>query len=163
LEALPGIGPATAKAIISARPFKTVNELTNVSGISQTKLATLKPMVTVRPVKSATTATTAKPVPSDKSATRPATDATSGVGKPAPAEKGSATSAAKSKAAPAIDQKINLNTATKEELEILPGIGPVRAQAIIDGRPYSTPEDVMKVNGIKEGIYNEIKDQVIVK
>ena len=60
-------------------------------------------------------------------------------------------------------KKIDLNAATKEELESLPGIGPVRAQAIIDGRPYAKPEDVMKVKGIKEGIYNEIKDQISVK
>ena len=48
LESLPGVGPVTAKAIVTARPFKSVNELTNVSGISQTRLATLKPLVTVK-------------------------------------------------------------------------------------------------------------------
>jgi competence protein ComEA len=44
-----------------------------------------------------------------------------------------------------------------------PGIGPVRAQAIIDGRPYQKPEDVMKVQGIKEGIYGQIKDPITVR
>jgi competence protein ComEA len=61
---------------------------------------------------------------------------------------------------------VNLNTATKEELDALPGIGPVKAQAIIDYRnangPFRTPEDVMKVRGIKEGEFGKIRDQISV-
>jgi competence protein ComEA len=59
--------------------------------------------------------------------------------------------------------KVNLNTASKDQLEALPGIGPVKAQAIIDNRPYNSPEDVMKVKGIKEGTYDQIKDQITVR
>jgi competence protein ComEA len=61
---------------------------------------------------------------------------------------------------------VNLNTATKEELDALPGIGPVKAQAIIDYRnangPFKSPQDVMKVRGIKEGEYGKIRDQISV-
>ena len=61
---------------------------------------------------------------------------------------------------------VNLNTATREELDALPGIGPVKAQAILDYRaangPFKTPEDVMKVKGIKEGEFAKIKDQISV-
>ncbi len=50
---------------------------------------------------------------------------------------------------------VNINSATKEQLEALNGIGPVKAQAIIDYRkkngPFKSLEDVMKVEGIKEG------------
>jgi DNA uptake protein ComE-like DNA-binding protein len=49
----------------------------------------------------------------------------------------------KTKLAPG--QKFNLNTASQPELEHLPEIGPAKAQAIIEGCPYSKPEDVMKV------------------
>jgi competence protein ComEA len=60
-------------------------------------------------------------------------------------------------------EKVNINTANKEMLEALPGIGPAKAQAIIEGRPYSTPEDIMKVKGIKQGTFDKIKDQITVK
>jgi len=45
----------------------------------------------------------------------------------------------------------------------LDGIGPVKAQAIIDNRPYSKSADVMKVDGIKEGTYEKIRDQITVR
>src|SRR5438094_804004 len=61
---------------------------------------------------------------------------------------------------------VNINTATKEALDALPGIGPVKAQAIVDYRnangPFKTPADVMKVKGIKEGEFGKIKDQISV-
>src|ERR1700694_2905691 len=61
---------------------------------------------------------------------------------------------------------VNINTATKEELDALPEIGPVKAQAIVDYRkangPFKTPEDIMKVNGIKEGTFAKVKGMISV-
>ena len=59
-------------------------------------------------------------------------------------------------------RKININTATKEELDVLPGIGPVKAQAIIDGRPFKTIEDIKNVRGIKDGEFSKIQDLITV-
>jgi len=71
--------------------------------------------------------------------------------------------ARKTKAKLAVGQHININTATKEELSALPGIGTIKAQAIIDGRPYNTPEDIMKVKGIKQKTFDKMKDFITVK
>ena len=59
--------------------------------------------------------------------------------------------------------RVNLNTASLQELEALPEIGPVKAQAIIDARPFSSVEDVMRVKGIKEGTFDAIKDRITVR
>ena len=71
--------------------------------------------------------------------------------------------AAKSASTAVPGAKVNINTADKAALEALPEIGPVKAQAIIDGRPYKTIEDVMKVSGIKEKTFEKIKDMITVR
>lgn len=61
--------------------------------------------------------------------------------------------------------KININTATKDELMTLPGIGDSKADAIIKYRdeygPFQNIEDITNITGIKEGVYNNIKDYII--
>jgi competence protein ComEA len=154
LESLPGVGPATAKEIVKGRPYKSVDDLANVKGIGKSKLEKIKPLVTVggQPAAQAPAAAGgAAGAAASKAAT--ATQAA----QKAPAQ---AKQAAKA-AVPA--GPVNLNTASKEQLEALPGIGPKKAQAIVDGRPYQKTEDVMKVKGIKQGIYNKIKDKITVQ
>ena len=63
--------------------------------------------------------------------------------------------------------KININTAAKEALETLPGIGPSTAQKIVDYRDevgmFTQIEDIMNVSGIGEGKFDKIKDQITVE
>lgn len=63
--------------------------------------------------------------------------------------------------------KINLNTATKAELLSLSGIGESRAEAIIAYREtsggFSKIEDLKKVDGIKDGIFQKIREQITVE
>lgn len=65
------------------------------------------------------------------------------------------------------DSRININTASMEELCKIPGIGESRAQAIIDHREsaggFSTEEELMQISGIKSATYNKIKNYIRVK
>lgn len=65
------------------------------------------------------------------------------------------------------DHNININTADKAALETLTGIGPVKAQAIIDYRtengPYASIEDVQNVSGIGPATYENIRDHITVQ
>lgn len=59
---------------------------------------------------------------------------------------------------------ININTATKQELMTLPGIGESKALSIIEYREnnngFSTIEDIMKVGGIKQAMFDKIKEHI---
>jgi competence ComEA-like helix-hairpin-helix protein len=151
LESLKGVGPATAKKIIDGRPYKSVDELTK-AGLSAKTVDTLKPFVTVGKAQAVTKAVT--PAPTTAPEVKKAAKETQSTAK-------SATTTATKKLAPGT--KININTADKAALEALPEIGPVKAQAIIDGRPYKSPEDIMKVSGIKQQTFNAIKEYIVVK
>lgn len=59
---------------------------------------------------------------------------------------------------------VNLNTATKDELIALPGIGPAKAQSIVDYRnqhgPFKSIEEIRKVKGIGEKLFTQIKPEL---
>ena len=153
LEAVPGMGKATAAAIIKGRPYKSVDDLKRVKGMSDAKLKTIRDRVTVGgsapvPAAPASAPAAAEKTPKDPAAVKTAPEKTKTV---------------KSAAKLAPGQRININTAAKDELDVLPGIGPVKAQAIIDNRPYQKPEDIMKVKGIKQKEFEKIKDSITVR
>ncbi|MBL7184266.1 MAG: helix-hairpin-helix domain-containing protein [Anaerolineae bacterium] len=58
--------------------------------------------------------------------------------------------------------KININTASQSEIEALPGIGPSKAQGIIENRPYDSIEEIQKVPGIGEITFQKLKDLITV-
>ena len=62
--------------------------------------------------------------------------------------------------------KVNINTATQNELDGLPGIGPALAQRIIDFREengnFKSIEDIQNVKGIGDSKFEEIKDKIVV-
>ena len=64
------------------------------------------------------------------------------------------------------NSKVNINRANQEELMTLPGIGEGKAKQIMEYRqengPFSQIEDIMKISGIKEHLFEKIKDAICV-
>jgi competence protein ComEA len=145
---LPGVGVVTARKIVAGRPYTKVDDLAK-AGVAKRVIEAIRPQVRVGD------APTAKSNAGAAAAKVKAADS-SGTAKPAP---GAAQDTPKQKAG----RKVNINTASKAELDALPGIGRVKAQGIIDARPFKTIEDIMKVSGIKEGEFAKIKDLITVK
>jgi competence protein ComEA len=87
----------------------------------------------------------------------PAASAPAGSPKSAPAAASAGKSAAEK---PAI---IDINSASKDELDALPGIGSARAEAIIKGRPYKGKDELHRKKIIPMNVYDGIKDRIVAR
>ena len=75
--------------------------------------------------------------------------------------KAQTTSTAKAKTATPASEKLDINSATKDQLQALPGIGDAYSQKIIDNRPYRTKRDLVTKKVIPQGTYEKIKEMII--
>jgi DNA uptake protein ComE-like DNA-binding protein len=144
LEALPGVGAATAKKIIAGRPYSSAADLSK-AGVSAKTIAKITPMVTASaaPAGGAAPAAPAS-APAIQGAAGPKTQH-SGM---AAGSMGTTTAA-----------KIDINSASQKDLESLPGVGAATAKKIIASRPYSTVEDLSRA-GLSAKVIAKFSSQV---
>ena len=75
--------------------------------------------------------------------------------------KSSSKSSGSSKSSSSSGAKLDINTATADQLKTLPGIGDATVQKIIAGRPYHAKNDLVSKKIITQSEYDSIKDQII--
>jgi competence protein ComEA len=163
LAQVPGVGPKMAEAIVDHRrahgPFKSVDELRSVRGVGPITFEKVRNQFRIGALPQAPPAETppspqpqAQPVPALVPVSAPA---------PAPRQ-----ASAGSKKLQAGEPPINVNTATADELQRLPGVGPVMASAIIAARaaaPFASVDDLRKVKGIGPKTLEKLRPFVVVK
>lgn len=139
LEALPGVGEATAKKIIAARPYTSVEELGPKAGVPASTVQKLKGKVTTS---SASSAPAAEKTASTSSANANA-NAKKSSASTKPEDKTEARPAA-TVASSTTHKHVDVNTASQQELEAVPGIGQATAKKIIAARPYKSLSELSR-------------------
>ncbi len=152
LEALPGVGEATARKIITGRPYSSVADLSR-AGLSAAQIDKLSGLVKAGRSSRSEGPGNAAPTRADKAA--PAAPAASSAAKTAPAAK-PAPAAKTSSAAP-----VDLNSASEKDLEALPGVGAATAKKIAAGRPYRSVSDLSRA-GVSASTIEKISPLVTV-
>jgi competence protein ComEA len=155
LAQVPGVGPKLAEVIVDHRrlhgAFKSVDELRTVRGVGPVTFEKIRNQFRVgSPSRTPVIETPPSPNP------QPAAPA------PAPSPRPTAGS----KKIQSGEAPINVNTATADELQRLPGIGPVTAQAIVAARgraPFQSLHDLDRVKGIGPKTLEKIRPFVVLK
>lgn len=153
LDRLPGIGPVTARAMVSSREeyggFETPRDLLRVPGIGPAKLEKI-----ARYLDFSQGVPLGLQKPQGKGRSREVPTPTSRVATPVGSDK----------EAPAPAQGVDLNRATADELESLPGIGPALARRIVQDREafgrFLDPADLLRVPGIGPAILARVRGLV---
>ncbi len=182
LRTLPGIGDTIAQRIIDGRPYEKPEDIKSVKGIGEKTFEKIKDLIVVG--KSESEASPEEPAVKKvdiNSATLEELAALSGINETVaqaiidsrPYEKIDDLLNIKGIGPKTLEKiqelitvgggKVDVNSATLEELEALPGLSKTIAQAIINGRPYEKTEDLLGIKGIGEKKLEKIIDLIDVK
>ncbi len=176
LDALPGIGPATAANILAYRAehggFGSVDELDAVSGIGEATMAKVRPLVTVGPKPGAAGAAAA-PAPAENGGDAEAPSPRKRTPSKAPESEASqdATTSPPAAAPPTASSgsgcPVNINTADATWLQDLPGVGAAKAAAILQNRTdagaFATCEELDRVPGFGAASIAKLKACCVTK
>jgi len=147
LEELPGIDVELAEKIRKGRPYHSLADLGKIQGISNSELEVLKDKVTFGPGATPSQPATGAPAANPQTTTSKPLSPTGRAARTLPS-----------------GIKININTATADQLDVLSGIGPTKARAIVDYRnehgEFKSIDDIRKVKGIGGGEFSKIQDQI---
>ena len=186
LEALKEIGPVKAQAIIDYRnqhgPFRSLEDLDKVKGIGKATIAAIREDVTFSGPNTGVPAMKRDNRAEDRTDAR----AQRGDSMTAPErvtrreekrdEKREAREDKRDQKQQARDEKkedkrrvatndshgvLDINTASEKELRDLPGVGAVRAKAIVKGRPYRSKDDLVSRHILPESTYAGVKDRIV--
>lgn len=153
LEQLPGVGPRLAAAIDAHRrdrgDFRSVDDLRAVPGVGPVMVDKLRPLVKVEPP-AATVPVRADPELPPR------------VRAQAPAESEPPARAPAVRKLQPGDPPVDVNAASAEELQRLPGVGPVMAGAIVAGRPFRSVAELDRVRGIGPKTLDKLRPFVVV-
>ena len=151
LAQVPGVGPKVAEAIADHRrvhgPFRSVDELTGVRGIGPITFEKVRPHFRV------------SALPGAPPAEVTSTSFSSPLSAPPPAPAGGR------KIQPG-EPPIDVNAATLDELQRLPGVGPVTARSIVaarDARPFQSVEDLDRVKGVGPKTVERLRPFVVAR
>lgn len=166
-DRLPGVGPATARALVADREekggFREAEDLLRVPGIGPAKLAKMARYLDF-----------SQGVPLEL-ARRSPRDRAGRVGRPihSPVEREKAPGLSRSESGGGMEgypgggnprEVLDLNRASARELETLPGIGPTLAQRVVESRsrdgPFRSPQDLLRVRGIGPVVLARIRGLV---
>jgi competence protein ComEA len=157
---LPGVGESLARRIQEHRerygPFRAVEDLRNVSGIGPATLERLRPFVYAQPPEPGGEDL----APEGEPTQRPARRDTAGTPRGKTSERPSTT-----KKADALTGLVDLNRATAEELQHLPGVGPAMSARIVAAREqkaFRAVEDLRRVRGIGAKTLERLRPHVAV-
>lgn len=167
LTLLPGIGPKRAQDIIdyrSGRQFSSVRDLLEIKGIGEKTLARMLPSLLLFGAADQALAQSLASQPTEPLSVGLLASDTGGKTHSGKSSAKSGKNTAKPLAKSELNNIVNINTAGLEELCTLPGIGEVKARAIMDFRaqngPFSTVEDITKVKGIGAKTLEKIRHRL---